>query len=102
VQLNKEAKKRKFTRPSFVSLVSIKLSLQNLSSYLEGPDFGEVWNTVVHLSFCQRLVTNRLGRVHKFVLFFVLQRQLQVLYVFAENVYLLTYLLTYSMEKSLS
>ena len=97
VRLYKEAKKRKFTRPSFVSLVSIKVALQNLSSDLEGPDFGEVWNTVVRLSLCQLLIMNRLGRVHKLVLFFILQCQLQVGNC---REFLLTYLLTYSMEQS--
>ena len=99
VQLNKEAKKRKSTRPSFVSLVSIKVALQNLSSNLEGPDFGEVWNTVVRLSLWQRLVMKRLGSAHKLVLFFILQCQLQVC---NPREFLLPYLLAYSLEQSTS
>ena len=77
VHLNKEEKKRKFTRPSFVSLVSIKVAFLNLSSDLEGPDFVEVWNTVVRLSLCHCLAMKWLG-LYKLVLFFVLQLQLQV------------------------
>lgn len=61
VQLNKVANKRKCTRHSFVSLVSIKVAFLNLSSDLEGPDFCEVWNTVVHLSLCHSPVMKRLG-----------------------------------------
>ena len=85
VRLNKVAKKRKCTWHSFVSLVGIKLAFQNLSSDLEGPDFREVWNTVVHLSLCHSLVMKRLGRVHKLVLFCILQFQLQVQYMITEN-----------------